>query len=298
MTTKADDVTSWVEEVRAQKAVRLELHSKLDAQLIRPWRLADNDGKDSVTIAAEILRRAEREGVAVPVIRATFVLYAYENEGAAYLDRMMLVVDGGNAKGKNGDVEEYEASSAGLMTQLMRTNLDQTRLILSSQESRHMHAEQMIDRLSKDNERLQSERIKVWTLLEQVQTMHLEREQLRQAMALEEKRDQFVFEKLSMMLPVALNRFMGGGPGKGTPFFGEEMMRQLLGSLSAEQTDAMLKNQPLALNEAQLALIAELHLAYAQKEKQRERRHINVHATKVEEVSEETNGTSSKEPPS
>jgi hypothetical protein len=72
----------------------------------------------------------------------------------------------------------------------------------------------------------------------------------------------------------------------------------LLGSLSGEQTDAMLKNQPLALNEAQLALIAELHLAYAQKEKQRERRHINVHATKVDDAGDGDNVASSKEPPS
>src|SRR5260370_31253293 len=155
MATKIEDITAWVEEVKALKAVRLELHSKLDAQLIRLWRLADNDGKAAVTIGGDSLKRAEREGLAVPVVRATFVLYAYDNEGTTYLDRMMLVVDGANAKGRQGETEEYEASSVGLMTQLMRTNLDQTRLILSSQESRHMHAEGMIDRLSKDNERLQ-----------------------------------------------------------------------------------------------------------------------------------------------
>ena len=296
MVTKLESVQEWIEDVRGQKAKRLELHSKLDAGLIRTWRLGDNDGEDTATIAGQIYRRAEREGQGVPVVRATFILFAFLDEGAVHCDRTTIIVDGSNAKGKSGEgVEEYDSSQTGLLTQLMRTNLDQTRLILNSQESRHVHAEQLIDRLQKDNVQLQSERIKVWSLLEQVQTMHLEREQLRNAMRLEEKRDEFIFEKLSMMLPVALNRVMGGGPGKGTPFFGEEMTRQLLGSLTPEQTDAMLKNQPLQLSESQLALIAELTLAYAEKEKQRERRKINVHATKVEDGASTTNG---KEPPS
>lgn len=299
MIATAETVKEWLDDVARSKVTRIELHSKIDSKIITTLQLGTgaNDGEDLGSVAERLFKRAVREGAAIPVVRATFFLFAYKGEGPNYVDSTSIVVDGANAKGKSGEhVEEYESSVTGLLTQLMRTNLDQTRLILSSQESRHVHAEQLIDRLQKDNERYQSERIEVWKLLETVQTMHLEREQIRNAMVLEGKRDDFIFDKMNMLVPVVLNRLMGGGPGKGTPYFGEEMLRVLLGSFTPQQTDAMLKNQPLQLSEAQLGLIAELTLAYAEKEKQRQRRHINVEANKVADA--DANGVSSKESPS
>lgn len=299
MVATVETIKEWLDDVARSKVTRIELHSKIDSKIVTTLQLGTgaNDGEDLGSVAERLFNRAVREGAAIPVVRATFFLFAYKGDGPNYCDSTSIVVDGANAKGKSAEhVEEYDSSVTGLLTQLMRTNLDQTRLILNSQESRHVHAEQLIDRQAKEITRLTSERIEVWKLLEQVQTMHLEREQIRQAMVLEGKRDEFIFEKLNAIVPVALNRLMGGGPGKGTPYFGEEMLRSLLGSFTPEQTDAMLKNQPLCLSEAQLAVIAELTLAYAEKEKQKQRRHINVEAKKVEES--EANGISSKESPS
>ena len=287
--SRQQQIQEWLTEARAQGARRVELRVKLDGSMVRAWPLVGNENAGTPgdeEIAAQIVKRAEREGLAQPSQRVTFTVMAFL-EGEAYCDRTMLVVDGANAKGR-GLEEEAEPTTIGILMQLSRMVGEQHRLLLSSQESRHVHAERMIERLESQNATLQAERLKVWETAERLSNMQLEREAARRSLELEGKRDEFLFQKLDAMIPVLLNRLLGGGPGKGTPFFGEEMVRVLLGSLSGEQVDAMLQNQPLSLSQEQMAIIAELTMAYKQREEQRKKRSLNGVAPTA--TSGETNG--------
>lgn len=286
MTDKTTHITEWLDETRAQGAKRVELHYRTDGSLVRTWTLAANandntPGPTSTEIAAQIVKRAEREGATQAAVRVTFTILAFVDGSDAYADRTQLIVDGANAKGQGaggaGDAEESTPSA--IIGTLVKMVGEQHRMLLSGQESRHVHAEQMIDRLSRENDGYRNERIKVWELVEAASSAQLEREQKQQQLRLASRRDDFLFEKLSMIAPIALNRLMGGGPGKGSPFFGEEMVRQFLSSLTPGQVDGMLKNQPLALSPDQLGLIAELTLAYEQRERQR--RPLNADGTPV-----------------
>jgi hypothetical protein len=70
-----------------------------------------------------------------------------------------------------------------------------------------------------------------------------------------------------MLFPIAMNRLLGGGPGKGTPFFGEEMVRQIMGNIKPDEVDAFMRTTNMR-PELQ-ALFTELYLAYWQKEQAR-----------------------------
>jgi hypothetical protein len=85
-------------------------------------------------------------------------------------------------------------------------------------------------------------------------------------LAITKQRDVFIQDRLECLLPVVLNRVLGGGPGKGTPFLGEEMVRQLVGRLSAEEVESIAQ----AIRPELQALFVELYLAYWSNERQQE----------------------------
>jgi hypothetical protein len=85
-------------------------------------------------------------------------------------------------------------------------------------------------------------------------------------------------QKLEMLLPIVVNRFAGGGPGKGRPYMGEAIVRQLLGSLTRDQLDSMIGDGS-GLTDDQRALFGELYLSYAEqfeKEKERKRKGTRI----------------------
>jgi hypothetical protein len=95
----------------------------------------------------------------------------------------------------------------------------------------------------------------------------MERERARVEMKLADDRQKYVAEKIDMLFPIAMNRLLGGGPGKGTPFFGEEMVRQIMGHIKPDEVDAFMRSANMR-PELQ-ALFAELYLAYWNKEQAR-----------------------------
>jgi hypothetical protein len=72
-----------------------------------------------------------------------------------------------------------------------------------------------------------------------------------------------------MLFPVAMNRLLGGGPGKGTPFLGEEMVRQIMGNISPDEIDAFMRSA--SMRPELQALFSELYLAYWNKEQARKK---------------------------
>jgi hypothetical protein len=88
-----------------------------------------------------------------------------------------------------------------------------------------------------------------------------------------------------MLFPIAMNRLLGGGPAKGTPFFGEEMVRQIMGNIKPDEVDAFMRTTNMR-PELQ-ALFTELYLAYWNKEQARK--------TAEDKAAAETNGAVASE---
>jgi hypothetical protein len=87
-----------------------------------------------------------------------------------------------------------------------------------------------------------------------------------------------MLEKLDMVIPIAMAKVM---PASTTPALGEELMRQLLKSLTREQMGALTSH----LKPEQAALIHEIYLAYCEREEKRD-------AKKNGAKNGHTNGTS------
>jgi hypothetical protein len=104
-------------------------------------------------------------------------------------------------------------------------------------------------------------------MYEKLQSMQMDRERERAEMQLAEERQKFLAGKVEMVLPVLMNRLLGGGPGKGTPFFGEEMVRQIMGNISPQEVEAFMRSA--ALRPELQTLFTELYLSYWNQEQAR-----------------------------
>ena len=78
-----------------------------------------------------------------------------------------------------------------------------------------------------------------------------------------EKRKDHLLDKLDMLVPIAMSKVL---PASKTPALGEELMRQLLKSLSRDQLSALVTH----LSPEQAALIHEIYLAYCEREEKRD----------------------------
>ena len=74
--------------------------------------------------------------------------------------------------------------------------------------------------------------------------------------------------KLDMLVPIAMSKVL---PASKTPALGEELMRQLLKSLTREQLGGLVSH----LNPEQAALIHEIYLAYCEAEEKRDAKKKN-----------------------
>jgi hypothetical protein len=135
-------------------------------------------------------------------------------------------------------------------------------------------------------------------LTDRLLSMQEERQAAREQAALDKEKHNFTKEKLDLLVPVLLNRLMGGGPGKGTPFFGEEIVQRLLGGLKPEQVDSLMQSGKLALTPEQLMLVGELYVSYGERENARKRGLNGAPsngATATEPSAEATNGVTPPE---
>jgi hypothetical protein len=124
-------------------------------------------------------------------------------------------------------------------------------------------------RLAAQVDQYEKRRIDLYEAFEEALSQKQMRELETRKAVLDEKRHQYLADRLDMLMPLALNRFLGGGPGKGAPA-GTELARSLLGSMSPQQVDAMLTGQPFSWTREQTSVIAELYMSFAEQEKVRQ----------------------------
>jgi hypothetical protein len=267
MASQIEDIRDWLDSVLERGADRVELRAKSDDSRIGNWKLAANDNKGTSKLATSIAREAQRDGACENATSVTYVLYAFRGEHEGLVARMRFQVDGSRAGAnkKGGELEEIENPNlADVCKALLKQCKELHGLLIMNQEHRAETDQKTIERLLEQINQHEMKRSQLLEAWERVQSMQMQREREAQEMRLSEQRQKYIGDKLDMLIPIAANRLLGGGSGKGTPYMGEEMVRQIMGNISPDEVDAFMRSTNMR-PELQ-ALFTELYMAYYQKE--------------------------------
>ena len=184
-------------------------------------------------------------------------LFSYREAGKRYVSRTLLRVAG---QGFNQAMGETEAADArGLTSQMMRHTEVASRIALGHTQEIIAHYQHLLEARDKRIEDLESRHYKVLELHERLTSMQHERDMDMVRAAQSDKRTDFFKEKLDVLAPVLINKFV---KGEGGPALGEEMMRQLLGSLTPKQMETITGS----LQVEQGILLNEVYQAYGKRE--------------------------------
>jgi hypothetical protein len=254
-------ISDWLASLSDANVTRLELRPA--AASVSIWRRPFPANADGAKLASLALERAKSRGLGMPCVRATFFLLAFDSSGGDHIDEQTIVVPGGNA-GKGDSAEEGTANER-LISHLLKAQSDLHRLLISSREGHDLASDRLVQSLAAQLDSHEKRRIATLDLYEKLQDRQLQRDIQSKTFLLTERRDAMLERKIDQLTPIVVNRLMGGGPGKGTPFMGEEMVRQLLSALDPATIDKLMAGLPAE----QSALFAELYLAYAAAEEKR-----------------------------
>jgi hypothetical protein len=272
-TQAQDELRTWIEEMRGQGIRRFELRCQRPGSgLLKDWIwTADNDAGpvlEPVHVAEQAQRLAEQNGRYQPGDHCFFELRAFRPTQDTDCGHHLIVVC---AAGKGRASEERTAAdTAGALQQMSLMLRDLHKLFIQDADMRVKHYEKLVGQLMDRNESLESRRFDTIRLAENMLSQHAEREAERLAETRNREMQQHMVGKIDLLLPVVINRLAGGGPGKGRPYMGEEIVRRLLGSLSKDQLDGMIGDGS-GLSDDQRVLFGELYMSYAaQFEKEQE----------------------------
>jgi hypothetical protein len=253
--TTEGEVAEWIEGLKSEGVVRLELRTTSGEKAVLRMPLAANS--DSNKLADRALKRARSTGLGMTCVRATFFLHAFDASGGDAVEEQTIVVAGGNA-GK-GESSEEGTTAERWNGHLLKAHAELHRLLITSQEGRQMASERLINQLGSRLDSHEERYVKVLALYETLVSHQYEREQAARQHTIDEKKFEMIGRKIDQLTPIVANRLLGGGPGKGTPFMGEEMVKQLLANMSKDTIDKIMAGLPAE----QSALFAELYMAYA-----------------------------------
>ena len=224
-------IQRWTRGVVAQKCARVQLNVFADGRevLVRTWDLL---GLDPEQVAEEIDGRASDEGRTMRG-PALFALYAY-NGGPTHVDRKQFRIEGESFP-RTGETEPPDAS--GIIGMLMRHSEAATKIALGHtthiiQQYQGMLA-QSSGRVSELEDALQG----YAQLQQKIATNEHEYRLVEAELAMKSKRQEQIFEKGSVLVPV-LMEFLLGKQVK-SPVISDEQMKELMQSLTPEQLSAL-----------------------------------------------------------
>jgi hypothetical protein len=263
------EVAEWVAEVLGQRVPLLELRGRILDKRVRTWTLAANGHPEA--IAQEIVLAASRDAKAQHAADVAYVVLAFRSDPPQHADDFVnsLVVEmPGKGARKPGDAGAIEAPTlAGVISQQMRQTDNLHRMVLANLETRDAAMLRQIEILQgkldvqeQRRDKEAAERMSLVTLAEDLARDSLTREERRRRLAMEEKRQDWLSERLDSLIPILMNRAMGGGPGKGANIMGQHLLMRFFSTLSSEQIDRMLDQ--IGLTDDQRSLVAELYLSY------------------------------------
>lgn len=281
--TALEETIEWLADVARDGAKRVELRAPLGDAPLRVVRFGDSDVSDN-----EIKVRAERiHRLAVGDARShgrrlvVYALNAYDKSGEI-LGSFRLQI-GGEARSDDLDAQTLEASGGveRVLTVVVKHNENLTRLTMARLEQLETgaleHAALIREDLLRERARtveLSAQldtsvtmRLETYKRLEEMHSMHLERQLAIEAADKKGKREDRVMGMIETYGPLVFNRVAGGGPGKGGPL-GKDMMQKLWASFSTTQLKAMVAAGDLSTE--QLAIFLELAESYGEEYEQKQ----------------------------
>jgi len=262
-------VARWLQKQVNEKRTRVVLRQRVGTgdQLVREWRLADiNPSELATAIHERALEDAAHQ--AGPV---QYGLFAYVDGQKSYVDRTFLTIENDTAGRPitalatlNASLDDDErAQRAGVVGLLMKHTHASAQLALGHTVDIVRHYKEESDRKDARISELEERQTAVLRMYEELLSAKHERELEMLKAQNSEKRKDHLLDKLDMLVPIAMSKIL---PASKTPALGEELMRQLLKSLSRDQLSALVSH----LSPEQAALIHEIYIAYCEREEKRD----------------------------
>ncbi len=260
-------LTRWLQKQVTEKRTRVVLRQRIQGgenQLVREWRLADIVPSE---LATAIYERAIEDSMQQRGA-VQYGLFAYAEGQKSYVDRTFLNVDTPKASTAiatlDATLEDDErAQRAGVVGLLMKHTHASAQLALGHTVDIVRHYKEESDRKDARIRELEERQTAVLRMYEELLSAKHERELEMLKAQNAEKRKDHLLDKLDMLVPIAMSKVL---PASKTPALGEELMRQLLKSLSRDQLSALVTH----LSPEQAALIHEIYLAYCEREEKRD----------------------------
>jgi hypothetical protein len=253
------DLAHWLERQVADGATRLVLRQKSEEggeQLVRDF--STGEAASPAILAEGIYRRANEDGRHFRG-RSLYGVFSYRDRD--YLDRFFFVVQGDEDHSSFGS---RDANLTGVTSQLMRHNEANARLAIGQTLDVIGHYKALLAAREKRIEELEAKYFKVTELYERLTSMQHERDLEVMRIQQQDKRQDFLKEKLDMLAPVIVAKMVPGASKGGA--LGEELIRQFLKSLSPKQMEAIVGS----LSPEQAAVINEVYVAYGEREMARD----------------------------
>lgn len=275
------ELSRWLQKQTDEKRTRVVLRQRLAAgasdQTVREWRLTEIQPSE---LAAQIHARAMEDSMHQrgPV---QYGLFAYADGHKSYVDRTFLTIeDAPAARSSSTSLASLEPED--LSTERSQAGAIVGLLMKHTHASAHLalgHTIDIVRHYKEESERkdarirdLEEKHSKVLAMYEELLSMKHERELEMLRAQNSEKRKDHLLDKLDMLVPIAMSKVL---PASNTPALGQELMRQLLKSLSREQLAGLVKH----LSPEQAALIHEIYVAYVENENSHDKKKNGVNGT-------------------
>ena len=277
MSEHLEAVREWVSEVLTQGCVLVELRARMGDRRVRNWQSLPSNG-DAEKLAGDMVRAAERDAKNQNLPDVAYLLLAFKSDPPAnpssdYVNSCTIELAGkGKKPGSSFGEFNEQATMAGVTAQAMRQSENLHRLFVTNAEKHDDRHEQEVLTLRARVSELEAElrgeaakRMQIVVMAEELATERFERERDRFRMRLDEKKQDMLGEQIEQLLPIAMNRLLGGGRGKGASMMGETILMKLLASLSKKQMDAFMGGGEVDLSPEQKIMLGELYMSYGEK---------------------------------
>jgi hypothetical protein len=270
------ELARWLQRQVDEKRSRVVLRQRSTTggdQRVREWRLVDINASElaSAIYAGAVDDARHQRGT------IQYGLFAYVDGQKNHADRMLFSIDNPDERGRStalatlgagsddddGDGALERMQKANLMGLLMRHTHASAQLALGHTVDIVRHYKEESERKDARIRELEERHEKVLAMYEELLSMKHERELEMLRANNSEKRKDHLLDKLDMLVPIAMSKVI---PASKTPALGEELMRQLLKSLTREQLSQLVGH----LSPEQAALIHEIYIAYVEREEQRD----------------------------
>jgi hypothetical protein len=273
-----DDLSEWLRGCLTEGVGRLELLRTLDNKRLRdmqwPTSAAANDTLHTDDRVRELVKIAERDAANRHQREVIYCVWAFRpgaDANAGYFAEHTFTCPGKNAaNGHGNDLAPVEPTMVGVFTLLLRHIETKDRALMTLVESRNVQLERMLDSANHRAELADKRRLEVFELLEQLGSAKADRELSERRALAEEKRDALITQKLDVLMPIAMNRLLGGGPGTNTLPAGQELIKQLFGKMQGERLEQLMSGGPLQLSPDEALLVAEIYSTFGSQERARE----------------------------